>query len=39
MQMELEILQSAIAMLLDQNNLKSPDLDSGKWYNKKFPNN
>ena len=43
MQMEIEILHGAIATLIGMDpvkeNIKAPDLDSGKWYNRKFPNN
>jgi hypothetical protein len=35
MQFHLEILTSAITQLMESNQMTIPDLDSGKWYDKK----
>lgn len=39
MQFEMEALQAAIQLLLEQNNVKAPEMDAGKWYNAKFSKN
>jgi hypothetical protein len=36
MQFQIEYLNSAIALLLDQNKLAGPDMDAGKWYSSKL---
>jgi hypothetical protein len=36
MQFQIEYLNSAIGLLLDQNKLAGPDMDAGKWYNSKL---
>ena len=33
-QYEIEYLRITLQALMDSNNLKMPDLDSGKWYNR-----
>ncbi len=38
-QFQVEILQAAVASILEANNLKTPDLDAGKWYNAKLNGN
>jgi hypothetical protein len=35
MQFHLEVLTSAVSQLMESNSLSIPDLDSGKWYDKK----
>lgn len=35
LQFEMEVLRASMAMLLEANNIKEPDLDAGKWYNRK----
>jgi hypothetical protein len=35
MQFHLEILTSAVTQLMESNQMAIPDLDSGKWYEKK----
>lgn len=35
MQMQLEIVTAAVAQIMDHNQMTIPDLDSGKWYDKK----
>lgn len=41
---ELEYIKSTLGLLIDLGGMKMPDLDAGKWYNKKpnrpdIPNN
>jgi hypothetical protein len=35
LQFEVELLQSTLQTLLEIQNMKMPDLDSGKWYNRR----
>jgi hypothetical protein len=35
MQFHLEVVTSALEQLMQQNQMSIPDLDSGKWYDKK----
>jgi hypothetical protein len=35
-QFQIEVLQASIALILEQNNVKAPDLDAGKWYKAKL---
>lgn len=35
LEFEIEILKSAIEVLLENSNLQAPDLDAGKWYQSK----
>ena len=37
-QFQIEYLTTAVNMLLDQNKVKSPDMDAGKWYKAKLDN-
>ena len=37
-QFQIEYLTTAVNMLLDQNKVKAPDLDAGKWYKAKLDN-
>jgi hypothetical protein len=39
MQFEMELLQTSISLILEQNNIKAPDMDAGKWYNNKYSKN
>lgn len=36
-QFDIEVLKATLEYLLELNQTKMPDLDSGKWYNKKDP--
>lgn len=36
LEFKLEIVESAIAMLLENNKIPAPDLDAGKWYEAKI---
>lgn len=36
LEFRLEVLESAIAMLLENNKLPAPNLDAGKWYEAKL---
>ncbi len=36
MQFQIEYLNASIALLLEQNKVKGPDMDAGKWYKKKL---
>jgi hypothetical protein len=35
MQFEIELLQATLQTFLDTQNMRMPDLDSGKWYNRR----
>lgn len=37
-QFQIEYLTTAVNMLLDQNKVKAPDMDAGKWYKAKLDN-
>ena len=39
MQFQIEYLNTAVGLLLEQNNVKGPDMDAGKWYKKKLDDN
>jgi hypothetical protein len=35
MQFDIELLQSTLQTLLEIQNMKMPEMDAGKWYNRK----
>jgi hypothetical protein len=35
MQFQLEVITAAVSQVMESNSLNIPDLDSGKWYDKK----
>ena len=35
-QFQIEVLQASVALLLEQNNVKAPEMDAGKWYKAKL---
>jgi hypothetical protein len=39
LQFEVELLQSTLQTLLEIQNMKMPELDSGKWYNRRTGGN
>lgn len=36
MQFQIEYLNTAVKLLLEDNKVKGPELDAGKWYEKKL---
>jgi len=39
MQFQIEYLNTAVTLLLDENKVKGPDMDAGKWYAAKLNKN
>lgn len=39
MQFQIEYLNQAVALLLEESKVKGPDLDAGKWYTAKLNKN
>jgi len=36
MQFQIEYLSTAVSLLLEENKVKGPEMDAGKWYNSKL---